>query len=384
MMKKLKLLYYSNAFIASHGGKLHSEAFLKEAKKNNRIEKITVYPTPVDIHRSFSNSNSNGFRSHLKKSGIFQVFFFLRRNFNSYKEIEKVIIERKPDAIHIRLDSNFLIIDKLKKRFKNLIVSTEVNASPFDENFENILFPDYFRKMERKLLWKADANFFVSGFLRSSILGVYDDSRDFVVQNGVDLDLFSVEYEIPEKREKLTFGYVGTIDYHKKLKSLIDAFGLVHTENQNTDLVIVGDGPMYLDLKQYIANKGLENAVTITGWINHEEIVNYLLKFDVAIHHYANKYMSPLKIFEYMAVGLPVIGPDIPSVREVFDQDKDIILVKNSIEDLANKMSFYIQNPYERSRIAEKGKNKIRTQYGWDSNVDLILTQLQKIFNENK
>ena len=382
-MEKPRLLYFSNAFIASHGGRLHSEAFLKESKKNSKIREITVYPTPINAKRSFENSNSEGLRSKLKKLSLFQVAFFYRRNLNSYKEIEKVIIERKPDVIHIRLDSNFLIIDKLKKRFKDLIVSTEVNASPFDENFKNILFSDHFKKMERKSLQKADANFFVSSFLRSSIMEQYDDSRDFVVQNGVDLNLFSSENQTVANSENLTFGYVGTIDYHKKLKNLVDAFGVVQSKKPKTNLVIVGDGPMFLDLEAYIKSKNLEEFVQLTGWIDHNNIIDYLLKFDVAIHHSANKYMSPLKIFEYMAVGLPVIGPDIPSVREVFDENEDIILVEDSVKDLTQKMLFYIQNPVERSKYAEKGQQKIRSQYGWDSNVDTILTQLQKIYNEN-
>lgn len=382
-MEKPKLLYFSNAFIASHGGRLHSEAFLKQSKKNSKISEITVYPTPTDVNRSFENSNSEGLRSKLKKISLFQVAFFYRRNLNSFKEIEKIIMEREPDIIHIRLDSNFLIIDKLKKRFKDLIVSTEVNASPFDENFENILFAENFKKMERISLQKADANFFVSSFLRNSIMGQYDDSRDFVVQNGVDLELFSAENQMVHDSENLTFGYVGTIDYHKKLKNLIDAFGVVHSKNPKTNLMIVGDGPMFLDLKDYIESKSLQDFVAITGWIDHKNIIEYLLKFDVAIHHSANKYMSPLKIFEYMAVGLPVIGPDIPSVREVFEENEDIILVEDSVKDLTEKMLFYIQNPEERSKYAKKGQQKIRSQYGWDSNVDTILTQLQKIYNEN-
>ena len=211
----------------------------------------------------------------------------------------------------------------------------------------------------------------------------YDDSRDFVVQNGVDLNLFSSENHTVANSENLTFGYVGTIDYHKKLKNLVDDFGVVQSKKPKTNLVIVGDGPMFLDLEAYIKSKNLEEFVQLTGWIDHNNIIDYLLKFDVAIHHSANKYMSPLKIFEYMAVGLPVIGPDIPSVREVFKENEDIILVEDSVKDLTQKMLFCIQNPEERSKYAEKGQQKIRSQYGWDSNVDTILTQLQKIYNEN-
>src|SRR5690606_3433789 len=128
---------------------------------------------------------------------------------------------------------------------------------------------------------------------------------------------------------------------------------------------------------------GLTNSVSITGWVNHNEIPDYLSKIDIAIHHSANPYMSPLKIFEYMAMGLPVIGPDIPSVREIFINGEDILLVDQKSSDLSEKMMYLIKNDSERIRIAESGREKIIQKYGWDTNVETILSVMQNKLNEN-
>lgn len=383
-MRDLKLLYYSNAFISNHGGKLHSEAFLMEARKSKRIKHIEVYPRPGKPKENPSRIKKESLREKLKKNGFLQIFFFFRRNYTSFQEIKLVVKKYKPDALHIRVDSNFLIISQLKNLFPELLITTEVNASPFDENFKNIAFLDFFRKLEAKALRNAHANFFVSDFLRKSILPDYIESRDYVVQNGVNLEMFIPPPVSKGLSSKLTFGYIGTLDFHKNLKNLIDAFYIVKNKfSKEINLIIVGDGPMFSELKEYIESKGLTNSVLLTGWVKHNEIPGYLYKMDVAIHHSANPYMSPLKIFEYMAAGLPVIGPDIPAVKEIFKNGEDIILVTKDTDDLADKMLYLLQNEKKRSHIAEAGKDKILAQYGWDTNVDSILTVIQNKINEN-
>lgn len=384
-MKDLKILYYSNAFISNHGGRLHSEAFLKEAGRNEKVSVIKPYPTPKKIKNSW-DSNSSFIRKYLKKNSLLQILFFYRRNSKSYKDICEVLnfSKEKFNVLHIRLDSNFLIIAKLKKQFPHLIISTEVNASPFDENFKNIAFIGYFKNLEKRALKNADANFFVSGFLMKKIMDSSVDKRDHVVHNGVDLEIFQPKEKSLIAKQKLVFGYVGTIDYHKNLTKLIDAFELVSRESdENISLLIIGDGPMFEDLVDYIKMKDLENNIILKGWVKHKDIVEHLYSMDIAIHHSANPYMSPLKLFEYMAVGLPVIGPDIPAVKEIFKDGEDIILVDDDTTSLSVKMKYLIKNETVREKIAKAGKQKIRSGYGWDSNAGIILNVLQEKINEN-
>lgn len=371
--KKIKLLYYSNALIANHGGRKHSEAFLLEAAKNPMVEKVISYPKPKSGVNSFSGKK-NYLKGLLKKSALFQILSFYLINYKSYKEIIPVIEANDINTLHIRVTANFLIIEKLKKIFPDLIITTEVNASPFDEIFQKIIFKKKFEALERRSLEKADANFFVSDFLRKRIMGDINEKRDYVVQNGVNLELFPSQ---KEKKEEgiFTFGYVGTIDFHKELKVLIDAYEKVRYEsNKETNLMIIGDGPMMQNLTSYIEQKGLTKNVELTGWVEHSEIIKYLRKMDVAIHHSANQYMSPLKIFEYLAVGLPVIGPNIPALREILVDKEEIFLVNLDADEIYKKMVYLMEHEEERERISRKGQAKVRANFSWKKNVDSILS----------
>ena len=379
MKQSINLLYYSNALIAEHGGRLHSEAFLKEARKNKITKHLMAFPEPKkgEIRKNF-------FKDNLKKIPLLQIIFFYRRNFVSYKEIIRFLKDKEVDCLHIRVDSNFLIIDKIKKNFPEMVLTTEVNASPFDENFKNIAFKKYFKTLESRFLSKSDANFFVSSFLRKSIMKNPDPERDFVVHNGVDLDLFCKKEPDLKKEKQIVFGYVGTLEKHKNIKILIDAFELVHSEHIRTKLLIIGDGPIFGELQKYIMHKNLQDCVEFTGAVPHTLINSFLQKMDIAVHHSANPYMSPLKIFEYLAAGLPVIGPDIPAVREIFLDGHEILLVKNKPEFLAEKMKFLLFNRSKRNEIALSGHKKVVGNFGWDSNASAILNILLEKFCKKK
>lgn len=385
-MKKLKIIYFSNAFIADHGGRLHSEAFLKEANLNKDVFQIEPYPKPSVRSTEQKKVLQGGYRKRFKNNSLLQILFFYRRNLKSFKEISKLLRNEFSDfnVLHIRVDSNFLIIPRLKKAFPHLIITTEVNASPFDENFNNIGFVERFKKMESNSLEASDANFFVSNYLKDSIMVSSSGKRDFVVHNGVALESFPTKEISNLENRNLVFGYVGTLDYHKNLFNLIDAFKETYEKyDHSIKLKIFGDGPMYNELSNYIKSLGLSTAVELKGWIVHSEVAANLKNIDIAIHHSANPYMSPLKIFEYMAVGVSVIGPDIPAVREIFEDKKEIILVENTTEDLVSKMSYLIENREKRNEIAKTGNIKVRESFGWDSNALNIINVMKSKLNEN-
>jgi glycosyltransferase involved in cell wall biosynthesis len=276
-----------------------------------------------------------------------------------------------------------MIIKKIKNKFPSLIVTTEVNASPFDENFANIANKSYFENLEEKSLKYAHANFFVSGFLRDRIIQTPVNSRDYVVHNGVEEIFFKLNTIKKASNGKIVFGYIGTIDYHKNLDKLIDAFEeVLQISDKKIELVIVGDGPLYKELKDYVLNKNLNNEVSFTGWVKHTEIPSYLQSIDIAIHHSAKPYMSPLKLFEYMAAGKAVIGPDIPAVREIFTSD-ELCLVKADLSNLSSVMQMVLNDDSYRMKLSVNSRKIVKEKFKWSDNAEKIIAVMQTKLNEN-
>lgn len=371
----MKLLYYSTAYYAKHGGSTHSRHFFVEAGKHRLVTEIRLFPeSPKSALRG---SSVNRFRKTIRSIGLAQIFFLFRRNKFHYDELVDCIEKYSPDAVIVRLDSNFLQLNKLSRRFPDMLLVAEVNASPFDESFKNIAFKSYFRCLERKALLNS-LNVFVSAYLRQRIMGEsFDQGSNVVVHNGVDLSLFQsgknkVIFDAP-KSDQFIVGYIGTLDMHKRIDVLLRAMVKVIAKTTKVKLMIVGDGPERLALEALSNELCLNDHVEFVGWVPHDKIPSYIRSFDLAVHHYAEKYMSPLKLFEYLACEVPVIGPKTPAVEEVFSDGYNIVLTDGSKEDLSERILELYVEPGRLSLLASNGRELVETKYSWSHNADKII-----------
>ena len=137
-----------------------------------------------------------------------------------------------------------------------------------------------------------------------------------VVPNAVDPDRFpeGVRPALPVEPGVFTVGFVGTLKAWHGLSFLIEAFALLHTRQPRTRLLIVGDGPELEKLVADVTVRGLANATHFTGSVPSGEVAGLLAAMDVAVAPYPNLpqfYFSPLKVYEYMAGGLPVVASRI-------------------------------------------------------------------------
>ncbi len=379
----MKLLYYSTAYHSGHGGSNHSRAFVQEASSHPDVEEVRVFPPGTAGGGTPASGTS--LRDNLRNISLFQIAFFYRRNRFHLEALYAEIESWKPTHLVMRLDSNLIQIGKIKKRFPSLVVATEVNASPFDESFKNIAFRNIFRNLEKNWMREADHNFFVSDVLRSSVMGpVMDPKRDHVVHNGYHPDKFSrqdssgIRTKLGLDDSHLVIGYAGTLDRHKKVPLLIEAFSLVRDHESRPRMVIVGDGPAGEELRQLVKEKGLEDHIIFTGWIPHDEMPRYLSLFDIAVHHKAMDYMSPLKLFEYAGMGIPTVGPDTPAVREVFTDGIHLLLSGENPASIRTCLLKLMDDPDLRTTLSRQGARLVQTEYTWKQNAAHIIRWLQQ------
>lgn len=383
----MKIVYYSTAYYASHGGSNHSKAFVDCARKNKEVSELVVFPSREMLKKplSVSSNKKTSLFSLVKNSPPATLLRFYRRNNFYIKELLRFVRDHKPDAIVIRLDSNFLQVTELKKRFPKLVVATEVNASPFDESFSNIACRPLFQRFERIHLARADANFFVSDTLRKKIMkAALNESRDFVLPNGVDTALFrptANQDKIKLSRglplDKKIVGYVGTLDISKRMSLLIEAYAKLTKVRSDVYFVIVGDGPEFSSTQNAIVENGLQDKVMMTGNVDHNEVPGYLQAFDIAIHHAANDYMCPLKLFEYLAVGLPVIGPDTSAVREIFQDKKHLVLCRPETESIVHLLNASLSDMESFKSMAFEGRKLVEGFYSWQANADTVVKTIK-------
>lgn len=187
--------------------------------------------------------------------------------------------------------------------------------------------PPLARWAERSTWRKADLLIAVSEALRDRLqrAGVPAGAIR-VLPNAVDTRLFHAGLDGEPVRERLNLegrfviGFVGTFKKWHGVELLLEAFQDLHRGDPSTHLLLVGDGPLRLELDEEVRKTGLEEAVTFAGGVPHHEVPQYLAAMDVAVAPYPaleDFYYSPIKIFEYMAAGRPVVAGRIGQVAEV-------------------------------------------------------------------
>ena len=154
---------------------------------------------------------------------------------------------------------------------------------------------------------EATAAYVARGFFRAD--------RAKCIPNGIDVERFKLkDQEYPKPGETFTYICVAQFRPQKNHKALLKAFSMVHRIHTDTRLLLLGDGPLLSECKILAETLGIANAVTFAGGNAN---VPASLRDANAFVLVSNYEGFGLAAAEAMAVGLPIVGADVPGLREV-------------------------------------------------------------------
>ncbi|RME00891.1 MAG: glycosyltransferase family 1 protein [Calditrichaeota bacterium] len=220
------------------------------------------------------------------------------------------------------------------------------------------------------------------------------EDRISVLPNAVDPNRFTQtdEARVHEIRKPFTgkrvIGFVGSLKPWHGTETLLQAFERLHLENPQTHLLIVGDGPQREALEQFTERAGLGQAITFAGKIPHSEIPAYIAAMDITVAPYIpseNFYFSPIKIFEYMAMGKPVVAGRIGQVAEIVQHGKNGLLFEpGNIPELTRALVRLCQDPALGQALGACGKAWVLHERTWDRNAEQVLQKAEQLIQENQ
>lgn len=165
--------------------------------------------------------------------------------------------------------------------------------------------------------------------------------------------------------------YIGTLSKARYLDLLIKAFSSVKNDVANVKLLIVGDGSDEVNLKSIAHKLGIENDIIFTGQVPQSEIPNFIEAADIGISPVPPlsfyKLSSPIKMFEYMAMGIPVVAnEEIPEHKEVLEQSRGGILVSFTPETFADAIIDLLNNPVNAAEMGQMGREWVMKNRSYD------------------
>jgi glycosyltransferase involved in cell wall biosynthesis len=203
--------------------------------------------------------------------------------------------------------------------------------------------------------------------------------RVLVVPNGVDPDRFrpGLPASLPGGPGSFTVGFVGALKPWHGLANLIAAFAQLRRREPSARLLVVGDGPERRRTAEDLSARGLGDAAHFTGPVQPDSIPGLLASMDVAVAPYpalTNFYFSPLKVYEYMAAGLPVVASRVGQLDGLIEHGVNGLLCHpDDPAALAEALGVLRLDPGLRERLGRAARATILRGHTWEAAARRIL-----------
>jgi glycosyltransferase involved in cell wall biosynthesis len=299
--------------------------------------------------------------------GIFHFFFLLYLLFTrSCRNRQTVLFIR-----HIKL-AGFVL--KFRQVIKNPVLF-EVHEM-FSMNASTERKREKMRKLENKIYRGVDAIISITHFIRTYLMSVGIPAESIhVVQNGIETEWIGRERTDPGSY----ICYTGSLYPWKGVDTLISAMKYLPGEK----LLIVGGGGRIEELKQLAMREDVAGRVEFAGAVAHTEIQDYLSRSKIAvlpnIPSVPSQFSSPLKLFEYMACGIPIVASDMPAFQEILTHKENAILFEPGDPGaLAKGIRTLLDDPELASKIARAAREDSRN-YTYDKRAEKILHVIEAV-----
>ncbi|MDX2367609.1 MAG: glycosyltransferase family 4 protein [Colwellia sp.] len=343
-----------------------------------------VRATNEKVNQTPTKKSSFSILSDLTKHVPEFVFelFELAFNLIAVIRLRKTVKEKNITLVYERY-SLFMFASVWWAKRHNLPIVLEINDSCQVQRVRSLTFKKLAAKIEGWIFKNATGLVFISTRFKEVAEQAYGDIANSVVSpNGADLDKFIIDetsgLALRSKlgiENKIVLGYVGAFVHWHGIDWFVDLACQKLKETPELVLLLVGDGVAFEGIKNRVIEAGVESQVILPGKVPHHEVSSFLSAMDLGILPDSNDYGSPMKLFEFMAMGKGMIAPDFSPIAEVVRDNETSWLFPASNKQACIDKVFEIVN--DREAHQEVGKNArayIENERQWKHNAEQLLS----------
>lgn len=381
----MKILYHHRTR-SKDGQYVHIEEMI-EALRSLGHEVIVVAPAVAEKTKFGDDGGAVAWMKRHMPRFIYELMEFAY-SFVAYWRLARAVREHHPDFLYERYNLLQPAGVWIKRRY-HLPLLLEVNAPLFAERarYDGITLKKFARWSECYTWRNADAVLPVTHVLGEIVsqAGVPHE-RITVVPNGINSEHFGSTPDTAAAKlalnldGHLVLGFTGFVrDWHG-MDKVIDFIANEGAQAQ-CHLLVVGDGPARSQLEEQANHLGVADRVTFTGVVQRDQVARHVAAFDIALQPAVVAYASPLKLFEYLALGRAIIAPDQPNIREVLnDGDNALLFDLQDETGLVRAIKRLIVDDELRQRLGRNAAGTIEKQgLTWANNAQRVVTLAKQL-----
>jgi glycosyltransferase involved in cell wall biosynthesis len=179
-------------------------------------------------------------------------------------------------------------------------------------------------------------------------------------------------------------GFIGSFTRWHGVETLFDAAMSAIQRESTLRFLMIGEGDLRSALQKRAADLGLEQSIIFTGLVPHSDAPRYLAACDILVSPHlgfedGTKFFgSPTKLFEYMAMGKPIIASRLEQIGEVIrDGATGLQMTPGDANQLADQILKLAHDGELRTRLGATARQEAVQHYAWNANVGRILKSFE-------
>lgn len=182
-------------------------------------------------------------------------------------------------------------------------------------------------------------------------------------------------------------GFVGSFFRHQGIEVLIDAAPTILRRFPDVRFLLVGDGVMRQPWANEIVKRGLSAAFIFTGQVPYSEVPLYIGAMDLCVAPFLADRgdASPLKLFDYLACGRPVVASSIPPLHDLLSRAQGIASVPpEDPEALGKEIIRFLEDQETARRLGQKGREWVLETHSWRAVAERLLRVCEELLRERR
>jgi glycosyltransferase involved in cell wall biosynthesis len=179
--------------------------------------------------------------------------------------------------------------------------------------------------------------------------------------------------------------WIGEMNLQDHVDLLLRVVAHIVRDLGRTDcgFAVIGDGECLEEARAQSAQLGLETWVHFPGWLPQDEVFSYLASADLGLDTSLQNEISPVKVTEYMAFGLPFVAFNLRETQ-VLGEGSSVLVPPGDIESYAREVVALIDDAARRSKMGEIGRKRVREDQAWERQSIAYINVIRRLSQQTR